>query len=59
MDLTQQGDWKLSGLNLTTPLVAPDGTPTKAQFPEIDARLPPQVQWKIDYLGGLLYKHVR
>jgi len=50
--LTQQGDWKLSGLNLTTPLVGPDGTPTKAQFPEIDTRLPPQVQWKLDYLGG-------
>jgi SCY1-like protein 2 len=49
----RQGDWKLSGLNLTTPLSAPDGSATKAQFPEIDTRLPPQVQWKLDYLGKL------
>lgn len=52
--LTQQGDWKLSGLNLTTPLTQPDGSPTKYQFPEVDTRVPPQVQWKFDYLGGLI-----
>lgn len=51
MVLMIQGDWKLSGLNLTTPLQQPDGTPTKYIFPEIDPRLPPQIQWKLDYLG--------
>ena len=48
-----QGDWKLSGLGLTTPLSQPDGTATKYVYPEVDARLPPQVQWKLDYLGML------
>lgn len=47
-----QGDWKLSGLSLTTPLSQPDGSTTKYIFPEVDARLPPQIQWKLDYLGG-------
>lgn len=46
-----QGDWKLSGLSLTTPMSKPDGSPTKYVYPEYDARLPPQVQWKLDYLG--------
>lgn len=47
-----QGDWKLSGLNLITPLNRPDGSPTKYVYPETDSRLPPQVQWKLDYLGA-------
>jgi SCY1-like protein 2 len=51
MLIPMQGDWKLSGLNLTTPLTQPDGTPTKYTYPEVDHRLPPQVQWKLDYLG--------
>ncbi len=51
--LLSQGDWKLSGLNLTTPLVQPGGTATKYIYPEIEPRLPPQVQWKLDYLGEL------
>lgn len=46
-----QGDWKLSGLNLTTPLQQPDGSATKYVYPEVDPRLPPQIQWKLDYLG--------
>lgn len=46
-----KGDWKLSGLGLITPLSQPDGTPTKYVYPEVDNRLPPQVQWKLDYLG--------
>ncbi|WVR05700.1 hypothetical protein IAU60_002724 [Kwoniella sp. DSM 27419] len=46
-----KGDWKLSGLALTTPLVQPDGSATKYVYPEVDQRLPPQVQWKLDYLA--------
>lgn len=46
-----KGDWKLSGLSLTTPLQQPDGTGTKAVYVEVDTRLPPQVQWKMDYLA--------
>lgn len=49
--IATQGDWKLSGLNLTTPLNQPDGSTTRYEYPEIDSRLPPQVQWKLDYLG--------
>ena len=46
-----QGDWKLSGLGLTTPLQKPDGSPTRYEYPEIDHRLPGEIQWKLDYLG--------
>ncbi|KLT42100.1 kinase-like protein [Cutaneotrichosporon oleaginosum] len=46
-----KGDWKLSGLNLVLPLQQPDGSPTKYVYPEVDTRLPPQVQWKLDYLA--------
>ncbi|KAK4688451.1 SCY1-like protein 2, partial [Tremellales sp. Uapishka_1] len=46
-----KGDWKLSGLSLTTPLTQPDGSTTKYVYPEIDTRLPPQIQWKLDYLA--------
>ncbi|WVF70713.1 hypothetical protein IAT40_005506 [Kwoniella sp. CBS 6097] len=49
--INSKGDWKLSGLALTTPLTQPDGTPTKYVYPEFDQRLPPQVQWKLDYLA--------
>ncbi|EJT45147.1 clathrin-coated vesicle protein [Trichosporon asahii var. asahii CBS 8904] len=46
-----KGDWKLSGLNFITPLQRPDGSASKYEFPEVDPRMPPQVQWKFDYLG--------
>ncbi|OCF45272.1 SCY1 protein kinase [Kwoniella heveanensis CBS 569] len=49
--INSKGDWKLSGLALTTPLTQPDGTATKYVYPEVDQRLPPQVQWKLDYLA--------
>lgn len=49
--INSKGDWKLSGLSLTTPLSQPDGSMTKYAYPEIDPRLPPQVQWKFDYLA--------
>ncbi|WWC87998.1 uncharacterized protein L201_002900 [Kwoniella dendrophila CBS 6074] len=49
--INAKGDWKLSGLSFMTPLSQPDGTPTKYVYPEVDARLPPQIQWKLDYLA--------
>ncbi|KAL7423640.1 Protein kinase domain-containing protein ppk32 [Cryptotrichosporon argae] len=49
--INAKGDWKLSGLSLTTPLHQPDGSATRYVYPEVDARLPPQVQWKLDYLA--------
>ncbi|KAK8865734.1 hypothetical protein IAR55_000880 [Kwoniella newhampshirensis] len=49
--INSKGDWKLTGLSHTTPLNQPDGSPTKYVFPETDQRLPPQVQWKLDYLA--------
>ncbi|ODN84288.1 hypothetical protein L202_00269 [Cryptococcus amylolentus CBS 6039] len=49
--INAKGDWKLTGLSHTTPLSQPDGSATKYVFPEVDARLPPQVQWKLDYLA--------
>lgn len=51
-----KGDWKLSGLNLTTPLQQPDGSSTIYVYPEVDPRLPPQIQWKLDYLGMLFLR---
>lgn len=40
---------------MTTPLTQPDGTATKYVYPEVDSRLPPQVQWKLDYLGENIF----
>ncbi|ORX34162.1 kinase-like domain-containing protein [Kockovaella imperatae] len=49
--INAKGDWKLSGLGMTTPLTRPDGTPSKYVYPEVDTRIPPQIQWKMDYLA--------
>ncbi|XAO23468.1 hypothetical protein I312_102246 [Cryptococcus bacillisporus CA1280] len=49
--INAKGDWKLTGLSHTTSLTQPDGSATKYVYPEVDARLPPQVQWKLDYLA--------
>lgn len=49
----------MSGLSLTTPLSQPDGSTTKYIYPEMDTRLPPQTQWKLDYLGELDLRNIR
>ena len=51
--INSKGDWKLSGMSMTTPLTQADSTPTRYTYPEVDPRLPPQTQWKLDYLGEL------
>lgn len=43
---------------MITPLTKPEGGATQAQYAEIDTRLPPQVQWKFDYLGWLQTRHL-
>ncbi|WVO13150.1 hypothetical protein L204_100762 [Cryptococcus depauperatus] len=49
--INAKGDWKLTGLSHTTPLSQPDGSATRYVYPEVNARLPPQVQWKLDYIA--------
>ncbi|KIR43293.1 SCY1 protein kinase [Cryptococcus deuterogattii 99/473] len=39
------------GLEAVVINAKPDGSATKYVYPEVDARLPPQVQWKLDYLA--------
>ena len=52
--INQAGDWKLSGLGMTIPLVNPDGTPTRWEFPESHSSLPYYVQRNFDYMVMLL-----
>lgn len=46
-----QGDWKISGLGLTIPLVGPDGNPSRWEFPTFDGRMPSYVQRSFDFMG--------
>ncbi|KDQ16224.1 hypothetical protein BOTBODRAFT_54054 [Botryobasidium botryosum FD-172 SS1] len=45
------GDWKISGLGLTIPLVSADGTSTKDMWDAHDNRLPSFIQRAYDYLA--------
>ena len=51
MTSNSQGDWKISGLGLTIPLVGTDGKPTPWEFPTYDGRMPPYIQRSFDYIG--------
>lgn len=46
-----QGDWKISGLGLTIPLLQPDGSATRWEFPMFDGRIPTYIQRSFDYTG--------
>lgn len=46
-----QGDWKLSGLGLSTFLTTPTGEPPKWEIPQSDRNLPKAVQKDFDYLA--------
>jgi hypothetical protein len=46
-----QGDWKISGLGLTIPLLGPGGSPTRWEFPTFEGRAPAYVQRSFDYMG--------
>ncbi|KAF8894414.1 kinase-like domain-containing protein [Infundibulicybe gibba] len=45
------GDWKISGLGLTIPLISPSGSPTRWEFPTFDGRVPSYIQRSFDYMG--------
>ncbi|KZV84068.1 kinase-like protein [Exidia glandulosa HHB12029] len=45
------GDWKISGLGLTVPLVGTDGSPSRWEFMQYDSRMPTAVQRNFDYLA--------
>lgn len=51
--INASGDWKISGLGLTIPLLQPDGSPTRWEFPTFDGRMPPYIQRSLDYMGQL------
>ncbi|KAL9714959.1 Protein kinase domain-containing protein ppk32 [Leucoagaricus gongylophorus] len=44
------GDWKISGLGLTIPLLT-DGRPTRWEFPTYDGRVPSYIQRSFDYMA--------
>ncbi|KII88940.1 hypothetical protein PLICRDRAFT_91412 [Plicaturopsis crispa FD-325 SS-3] len=49
--INSAGDWKISGLGLTIPLVGPDGKPTRWEFPTFDGRVPAYIQRSFDYMA--------
>ncbi|CAE7144266.1 unnamed protein product [Rhizoctonia solani] len=49
--INASGDWKLSGLGLTIPLLSPTGEPTRWDFPTYDNRLPAYIQRNFDYMA--------
>jgi SCY1-like protein 2 len=51
LTFTAQGDWKISGLGLTIPLLNSEGSPSRWEFPTFDGRVPSYVQRSFDYMG--------
>ncbi|KAF8604142.1 kinase-like protein [Ceratobasidium sp. AG-I] len=49
--INASGDWKISGLGLTIPLLSPSGDPTRWEFPTFDARVPTYTQRNLDYMA--------
>ncbi|KAF7311612.1 Kinase-like protein [Mycena kentingensis (nom. inval.)] len=49
--LNQKGDWKIAGLGLTIPLMAPGGGPTRWEFPTFDGHIPGYIQRSFDYMA--------
>ncbi|GLB35144.1 putative protein tyrosine kinase [Lyophyllum shimeji] len=45
------GDWKISGLGLTIPLLGPGGAPSRWEFPTFDGRVPGYIQRSFDYMA--------
>ncbi|PFH49107.1 hypothetical protein AMATHDRAFT_76388 [Amanita thiersii Skay4041] len=48
--INNAGDWKISGLGLTIPLMT-NGSPTRWEFPAYDGRMPPYIQRSFDYMA--------
>ncbi|KIY43669.1 kinase-like protein [Fistulina hepatica ATCC 64428] len=49
--INSAGDWKISGLGLTIPLISPGGQPTRWEFPTYDSRAPSYIQRSFDYMA--------
>ncbi|TRM57589.1 hypothetical protein BD626DRAFT_551011 [Schizophyllum amplum] len=49
--INSAGDWKISGLGLTIPLLSGDGNPTRWEFPTFDGRVPAYIQRSFDYMA--------
>ncbi|KAJ8078461.1 Protein kinase domain-containing protein ppk32 [Marasmius tenuissimus] len=49
--INQSGDWKVAGLGLTIPLLQPNGSPTRWEFPTFDGRVPSYIQRSFDYMA--------
>ncbi|KAJ3985207.1 other/SCY1 protein kinase [Lentinula detonsa] len=49
--INRAGDWKISGLGLTIPLLHPDGSATRWEFPLFDGRVPTYIQRSFDYIA--------
>ncbi|KAJ6618313.1 kinase-like domain-containing protein [Mycena sp. CBHHK59/15] len=49
--LNSAGDWKIAGLGLTIPLLAPGGGPTRWEFPTFDGHVPAYIQRSFDYMA--------
>ncbi|QRV75342.1 SCY1-like protein 2 [Ceratobasidium sp. AG-Ba] len=49
--INSAGDWKISGLGLTIPLLSASGEPTRWEFPTYDNRLPGYTQRSFDYMA--------
>ncbi|KAL1722611.1 kinase-like domain-containing protein [Schizophyllum commune] len=49
--INSAGDWKVSGLGLTIPLLNSDGQPTRWEFPTFDGRVPAYIQRSFDYMA--------
>ncbi|KAK7440244.1 Protein kinase domain-containing protein ppk32 [Stygiomarasmius scandens] len=45
------GDWKISGLGLTIPLLQSNGSATRWEFPTFDGRVPTYIQRSFDYMA--------
>ena len=49
--INSAGDWKISGLGLTIPLLQPNGSSTRWEFPTFDGRVPAYIQRSFDYMA--------
>ncbi|KAJ7756838.1 kinase-like domain-containing protein [Mycena maculata] len=49
--INASGDWKIAGLGLTIPLMAPGGGPTRWEFPTFDGHVPTYIQRSFDYMA--------
>ncbi|KIK63734.1 hypothetical protein GYMLUDRAFT_40801 [Collybiopsis luxurians FD-317 M1] len=49
--INRAGDWKISGLGLSIPILQPNGSATHWEFPTFDGRVPSYIQRSFDYMA--------